>query len=225
MNITCRILLGLGLTGAVAAALGYFWTAGPTPQPAPFSWSEEVHSPEQQEQRRARLDLYRARLFRGMEIKRRVAEDLLDGRLTLFQAVVQFQRAERGLPASAARLHILRQTFPGNSDAERWCRKVIRYLRATWPESARARCAARRLDQELDRHLRRYGTVRLPVLPPGWLGNIEGQRLITRFPQQDFLGQPAGQLVQALNAGLQVVQVHRRLSPAGTGSRITRRGR
>jgi hypothetical protein len=166
MNITCRILLGLGLTGILAGILGYFWSAGPTLPPAPSSGSEEVRSPEE-EQRKARLDLYHARLFHSMEIKRQVAEELLDGRLTLFQAVVQFQRAEQGLPASAARLRVLRQTFPGNSDAERWCRKVIRYLRATWPESARASRAARRLEEELDRHLRRYGTVRLPVLPPG----------------------------------------------------------
>jgi hypothetical protein len=165
MNITCRILLGLGLTGALAAALGYFWTAGPTP-PAPPTGPDEIRSPVE-ERRRARLDLYRARLFRSMEIKHQVAEELLHGRITLFQAVAQFQQAEQGLPAEAARLRALRTMFPGSSDEERWCRKVIRYLRATWPESARASRAARRLEEELDRHLRRYGTVRLPVLPPG----------------------------------------------------------
>jgi hypothetical protein len=165
MNITCRILLGLGLTGALAA-LGYFWAAGSN-LPAPPTVPKDLRSPEQVERRRARLDLYRARLFRSMDTKRRVAEELLDGRITLFQAVVQFQRAEQGLPASAARLRALRAMFSGNSDAERWCRKVIRYLRATWPESTRARRAVRRLEQELDRHLRRYGTVRLPAVPPG----------------------------------------------------------
>jgi hypothetical protein len=165
MNITCRILLGLGLPGAVAAALGYFWTVGPNP-PAPRpTTSEQVRSPEEEERRRARLELYRARLFRSMEIKRQAAEELIAGRITLFRAVVQFQRAEQGLPAAAARLRALRQTCPGDSDAERWCRKVIRYLRATWPASARARRAARRLEEELDQHLRRYGTVCLPVLP------------------------------------------------------------
>jgi hypothetical protein len=125
-----------------------------------------MRSPEE-ERRRARLDLYRARLFRCMEIKRQVAEELIDGRLTLFQAVVHFQRAEQGLPAAAMRLRALRLGFPGNSDAERRCRKVIHYLRVTWPESARASRAARRLEEDLDRHLRRYGTVRLPVLSPG----------------------------------------------------------
>jgi hypothetical protein len=165
MNITCRLLLGLSLTGALAAALGYFWTAWPTP-PAPRTGPDEIRSPEQEEQRRARLEIFRARLFRSMEIKRQVAEELLDGRITLFRAVVQFQRAEQGLPAAAARLRALRTMFPGSSDEERWCRKVIRYLRATWPESARANRAARRLEEELDRHLRRYGRVRLPVLPP-----------------------------------------------------------
>jgi hypothetical protein len=119
MNITCRILLGLGLTGAVAAALGYFWTVGSTPQAPPTMMSEQVRSPEEEERRRALLDLYRARLFHSMEIKRQVAEELLDGRLTLFQAVVQFQRAEQSLPAAAARLRALRTSFPGNSDAER----------------------------------------------------------------------------------------------------------
>ena len=165
MNITCRILLGLGLTGALAAALVYFWAAGPTP-PAPPTGPDDIRSPEE-ERRKARLDLYRARLFRSMEIKRLVAEELIDGRLTLFQAVFRFQRSEEGLPAAAWRLRVLRLQFPGNTDAERWCRKVIHYLRATWPESARASRAARRLEEELDRHLRRYGTVRLPVLPPG----------------------------------------------------------
>jgi hypothetical protein len=167
MNITYRILLALGLTGVLAAALGYFRTVGPTPPAPPATMSEQVRSPEEEERRKARLDLYRTRLLRSMEIKRQVAEELLDGRITLFQAVLQFQQAEQGLPAAAARLRVLRQTIPGSSDAERWCRKVIRYLRATWPESARARRTARRLEQELDRHLRRYGTVRLPVPPPG----------------------------------------------------------
>jgi hypothetical protein len=37
MNIICRMLLGLGLTGALAAALSYFWTAGPTLPQVPFS--------------------------------------------------------------------------------------------------------------------------------------------------------------------------------------------
>ncbi len=162
MNIACRCLLGFAVTGPLAVALGSFWTAGPTFPPPPSPKSEDVLSPlEQEERRRENLELYRARLFRSMEIKRRVAEELIDGRVTLFQAVVQFQRAEQGLPASAVRLRVLRQTFPGNSDAERWCRKVIHYLHATWPESARARRAARHLKQELDRHLRRYGTVHI----------------------------------------------------------------
>ena len=164
MNITYRILLGLCLTGALSVALGYFWTAGPN-LPALSTVPDDVRSPEQEE-RRERLELYRARLFRSMEIKRQVAEELLGGRITLFQAVVQFQRAEQGLPAEAARLRALRTSFPGNSDAERWCRKVIRYLRATWPESARARRCAQRLEQELDRQLPRCGTVCLPVPQP-----------------------------------------------------------
>jgi hypothetical protein len=166
MNITCRLLMGLGVTGALAAALGYFWAAGPTLPPAPFSWSEQVGSPEQEEQRRARLDHFRARLFRSMGIKRQVAEEWLDGRITLFQAVAEFQRAEEGLPAVAWRLRALRLAFSGKTDAERRCRKVIHYLRVTCPGSARASRAARRLEGELDRHLRRYGTVRLPVSPP-----------------------------------------------------------
>jgi hypothetical protein len=166
MNIISRILLGLGVTSALAAALSYFWTAGPI-LPAPPPGPEDSRSQEREERRRARLDLYRARLFRSMEIKRQVAEELLDGRITLFQAVVQFQRVEQGLPAEAARLRALRAMFPGSSDAERWCRKVIRYLRATWPETTRASCVALSLEGELDRHLRRYGTVRLPVPPTG----------------------------------------------------------
>ena len=85
----------------------------------------------------------------------------------MFEAVVQFQRAEQGLPAAACRLRALRLAFSGKTDAERWCRKVIHYLQVTWPESARASGAARRLEGELDRHLRRYGTVRLPDPPPG----------------------------------------------------------
>jgi len=168
MNIACRCLVGFAVMGALAVPLGYFWTAGATLPPLASAKSEEVLSPLEQEERRSEeLELYRARLFRSIEIKRRVAEELIDGRVTLFQAVVRFQRAEQGLPASAVRLRVLRQSFPGNSDAERWCRMVIHYLRATWPESARARRAVRRLNQELDRHLRRYGTIRFPVLPPG----------------------------------------------------------
>src|SRR5262245_29551783 len=126
MNLTCRILLGLGLTGALAAALGYFWSARPSPQ-AQDAGPEDIRSPEQEE-RRARLELDRARLFRSMEIKRKVAEALIDNQISLFQAVARFQRAEEGLPAAAWRLRVLRVQFPGNTDAELWCRKVIHYL-------------------------------------------------------------------------------------------------
>jgi hypothetical protein len=184
MNSACRWVLGLGVTGALAS-LAYFGIIQATLPPLSPPLPQKDLSLEVEEQRRARLDLYRAKFSRSMAIKRRVSEELIDGRITLFQAVVRFQQAEEGLPAAEARLHALRTTVPGNSDAERWCRKVISYIQGVWPESARVKRAALRLEQELERHLRRYGTVCLPVLPSGcekgdtlhfrsyWTGNTE----------------------------------------------------
>jgi hypothetical protein len=166
MSIASRWILGFWVVGAIAVTLACFRIVPPALPPPPPRASENLLSPEDVERRAKKLESYRAKLFRSMAVKRHVAEELINGRTTLIEAAARFQRAEEGLPALAQRLRVLRRLFSGKSDAERWCRRVIQYIKDMEPEKVQAGRAARQLEQELDQHLRRYGTVHLPVPPP-----------------------------------------------------------
>jgi hypothetical protein len=95
--------------------------------------------------------------------KERVACELIDGRLTLFEAAALFRRLNeappRAMDATALR-------FPGDSGEERLCRLVIhwawRRLHECYPAGADELAA--RYEDELRRHKEWHGRVVLPDL-------------------------------------------------------------
>jgi hypothetical protein len=96
--------------------------------------------------------------------KDRVADDLISGRLTLFEAAALFRRwnAEGAAPPANVALY-----YAGDSEEERVSRQVIRWaevvMRQRYPEGADA--LTKRLEAELRRHKELHGTVVLPDAP------------------------------------------------------------
>lgn len=124
MNLLSRKSVGVG---AAAAVLSYLLLTAPpwltvatpgrekdSPPPRsggdPSSWTEvEPPSPE---------------ILQRIQLKRHLARELAQGRLTLLEAAARFRDLSRGLPEEARAY--FRDTYPGHSDAERYCRQVIR---------------------------------------------------------------------------------------------------
>ncbi len=100
---------------------------------------------------------------RRIQEKERIAGELIDGRLTLFEAAARFRRLNAEPPAAPPPL-----SYPGDSEEERLCRQVIRWashrLQERDPGRANDRAAA--WEEELRRHKERHGTVVLPDAPP-----------------------------------------------------------
>jgi hypothetical protein len=89
--------------------------------------------------------------------RRRVALDLAAGRLTLLEAAEHFRDLNGSYPGFS--WYQFRHHFPGSSDDERHCRQVIQFV-ALETETGPAAVARKRLEAELEGHLRR-GTLRL----------------------------------------------------------------
>jgi hypothetical protein len=96
-----------------------------------------------------------------LHIKGMVIEELLSGKLTLFEAAAKF----RSLDETPRARHNLDYPRPGRDDGERWCRLVIDWFKVDVRFSyspTRADAVCRRLERELREHLQRHGTVKLP---------------------------------------------------------------
>jgi hypothetical protein len=93
--------------------------------------------------------------------KERVAQELVDGRLTLFEAATIFRRLNAAPPRSTAPLALY---HPGDSEEERLCRHVIAWVRTRMVRRSPylADVLASRLEEELSRHKARHGAVILP---------------------------------------------------------------
>jgi hypothetical protein len=92
--------------------------------------------------------------------KHAVVGDLLARRLTLRQAAARFGELDASMPESLQA--VWRKYCPGNTDEERYCWTVLRYV--AWEvhdDPVRAQALRRRLEAELPEHLRR----RLPAGP------------------------------------------------------------
>jgi hypothetical protein len=102
-------------------------------------------------------------LQRGLA-KGRLAADVAAGRLTLLEAAAAFRDLNRQWPPFDwdRWRRILHYRYPGVSDEEALCRQVIDCTRTKlWEKQEEAEKAVRRLEAELDEHLR-HGTLRLP---------------------------------------------------------------
>src|SRR5262249_36855021 len=102
---------------------------------------------------------------RRIEAKDRLANELIDGRLTLFETAAHFRRFNDVSPKFAAPLSMF---YSGDSEEERLCRQVISYARPLLKRPPAENRAAdefeARCEEELRRHKERYGAVVLPDL-------------------------------------------------------------
>jgi hypothetical protein len=106
------------------------------------------------------LEEVRRAWLHSVDIKLDITDDLIGGRLTLLQAAMQFRAAEADLPQ--AMMRPILEVFPGGSDDERLCRKVISHVESALKQDPSQRQAVvQQLETELQEHVKRYGTVRL----------------------------------------------------------------
>jgi hypothetical protein len=94
-------------------------------------------------------------------IMKMVVEELMSGKMTLFETAAQF----RSLYEEPRAWHHPDYPRPGHDDGEGWCRLVIawaeKYVRSNY-SPGRADVVCRGLERELREHLQRHGTVKLP---------------------------------------------------------------
>src|SRR5262245_7763068 len=158
--LTSLALVAFGLAGvawmrpAWASALGLDW--------GDLAQLREVHEAELG--RGAELDRRLEVLYRRVAAKEGVVEQLLAGRTTLLEAAAWFRLLNEH-PADCQ--DEFRRWWRGKSDGEKLCRQVISWvvmeLHARGPADL-AEAQRRRLEAELQAHLRRDGTVHLPEI-------------------------------------------------------------
>jgi hypothetical protein len=152
-------ILGLAIVAALLAiALGRS-PPGPEEPPPPAADPQEA----------VRQPLPETALLRPVA-KRRLAREVIAGRLSLWQAAAQFGALNRLPPEAAYLSRIDLSARPPHlsprTDEERLCWQVISYVEAElWEEPGRARSVVARLEAELQEGLRKQGRIRLPAPP------------------------------------------------------------
>jgi hypothetical protein len=121
---------------------------------------------DREARRASRLEASWADLCDRIETRARVVAEVSAGRLSLFEAAVRFRALDLQVLEPDVNTIMLRRQFAGESDGERYCRKVIDYIRGAEETRGEPTPVARRLEAELTEHLRRHGTVRLPTGRP-----------------------------------------------------------
>jgi hypothetical protein len=170
MRYPQRWLIGVWALVALASGWSYLdadpdeWGPQASPEDLPRLLSEIAGGTRRREMLRADNEATLARI----DGKNRVAAEALAGRLTLLEAAARFRDLSPADLPEVVRAQ--RQgLYPAASEEERYCREVIGWAGAALearhqPDGG----ALRRLEAELDEHLRR-GPIRLPVAgASGW---------------------------------------------------------
>jgi hypothetical protein len=91
-----------------------------------------------------------AAIQRSVEEKDEIAQAIIDGRMTLVKAAARFRAINASRPpAWPDRLDL----YPGQTDEERVCRQVIRYVESNLADRPDASAILARLESELQAHL------------------------------------------------------------------------
>jgi hypothetical protein len=88
--------------------------------------------------------------------------DLLAGRSTLFETAAGFRAVQR---VKDEYVRPVPFRFPGRTEEEQLCRQVIAHVEEQLRDEPEGPVVVARLEKELQEHLERYGTVRLPASP------------------------------------------------------------
>ncbi len=157
-------VLVIGLTAALLAVSGaLLLIAGPALEG--LDGAADRAALEREQRRGERLESLQEAMRRSRAGKRQIVRELRAGRLSLAEAAARFRALDRFMP-DALYSFTLRQGFPGRSDEERLCRKLIDFLRVEEADQAGTARLVGRLEAELAEHLRRSGPPRRPACAP-----------------------------------------------------------
>jgi hypothetical protein len=123
---------------------------------SPIEWLATLHQLAEERRREEMLTGQAQQAVWRLTAKTQVLMDLRDHRLTLLEAAARFRDLDS--PTSGHYLEWSRLYERGQTDEERWCRQVIRFLRGHGAELA---ALADPFEAELTDHLAR-GSLRLP---------------------------------------------------------------
>jgi hypothetical protein len=160
MKTLFRLSVGAGLLCALLACGSYVyptWSAWLGLNLTP--WLEAEQDLEQARRHRETLNEHTRLVKQDLEAKSRVIEDLRNDRLTLLEAAARFR--DMGHSCLDPDGALFRQSYAGQTDAERWCRKVIGYMRAVSPPHTDGASRADQLEAELSQRLAQ-GPLQLP---------------------------------------------------------------
>jgi hypothetical protein len=157
---TLLALAGLGVIAV--AALGY-WLLYPGLTSGMERTPDEITAERQEQLREGRLSALLAEARWQDGASTRVIRALLSERLTLWQAAAALQSIDRRCSDPARNARATRLCFPGRTEAESYCRRVIRNVREMGRQQRAA--LASRLEAELEERLGRGGTLSLPETP------------------------------------------------------------
>ena len=160
MKTLFRLSVGAGLLGALLAygsCVYPTWTARLGLNLTP--WLDVQQDLAEARRRRETLNEHTRLVQQDLGAKSRVIEDLRNHRLTLLQAAVRFR--DMGHSCLDPDGALFRQSYAGQTDAERWCRKVIAYMRDLSRAHTDGASRADQLEADLSRHLAQ-GPLQLP---------------------------------------------------------------
>jgi hypothetical protein len=146
---------GLAVTGLWLRASA----ARPEPPPVPAAGPDSER--ERQRFERQKREMAHVRRRRGERAW--ILAGAAAGRLSLLGAAARLWAVERHAVDPAHYREMLRQCFPGRSEVERLCRKVIHDVRAEEGALYPTGPAAARLEREFAAHRERYDSA--PLLP------------------------------------------------------------
>ncbi len=112
-------------------------------------------------QRETAIRNWEAIIQRRVRGKQQIAHDLLEGRLTLWEAAARFRQLEE---QTSEYIGYPRNLRPGETIEENLCRQVIRWACNEAPVSSSCEQdqLAQRWEAELEEHLRQEGKIQLP---------------------------------------------------------------
>jgi hypothetical protein len=167
MNSAWRLLACTA--GLVLLAVGAYYTWDGCTAPLDFAERDPDTDmmADRERQRRGQLDGICQQVQRRTKARDRVVTDLIEKRITLFEAAAHFRVLDATLPGQLMFTHWLRKVYPGRSDEERLCNRVIDFARRTLADQPRqAAVVVERLQAQLRQHLEAHSSIDLP--PVAW---------------------------------------------------------
>jgi hypothetical protein len=116
-----------------------------------------------EERRHDRLEAKRKEVFRRIAARERVLTAVIDDRLTLCEAAAHFRVLDAKVVRQEWFREFMRHSYPGRSDDERLCHRVIAYVQESLKDRPRkAALVTKRLQTQLRGQQEHHGSIRLP---------------------------------------------------------------